>query len=281
MSETIGVLGSQASYHEVAAQSMGYQDLAYRETFTAMFDALHNRNVGGLVVAIANNRVGFIADVYDQIAQADSPYTITGETYLRIDHALLGVEGATIAGVTHVHSHAAAIGQSSHYLEQVLPHAHISTDHDTATSAKMVAEMGDRSHAAVASIDAGKLYGLVPLAQAIQNDKDNITRFLEVRLAEDAQPIEDADKTTIILKTPQRAGALLDALQPFKDADINLTYLQSHIIPNSPFDIGFFAEFEAGAQEARTQQVLQALDETGHETHVLGTYRRAEVPMVS
>lgn len=279
MSETIGVLGSQASYHEVAAQSMGHQDLEYCETFTAMFDALQKRKVGGLVVAIANNRVGLIAETYEQIAEANSPYTITGETYLRIDHALLGVAGATIDGVTNVHSHPAAIGQSSHYLEQVLPSVHVSTAHDTATSAKLVAEQGDRSHAAVASIDAGKLYGLVPLAQNIQNDKDNITRFLEVRLAEDAKAIDDADKTSIILKMPQVAGGLLDALQPFKEEDINLSYIQSQIVPNSPFDIGFFAEFEAGAQEERTQRVLRALDVTGHETHVLGSYRRAEVPM--
>lgn len=275
----IGIQGGKASYHEQAALAMYPEaSVKYFETFTDVFKALEDGIVDTIVVAIANNRVQFIPDVYEQLTQEKMPFKIVGETYLRVDHALLGLPEAQLSDIEEVHSQAPAIGQSSHFLENELPNAAVIEEHDTAGSAKIVAETGDMSHAAIASKAAGELYGLIPLKSKIQDDKENITRFFEVALA-GTQNKGDANKTTMLLKTPQTAGSLLGALKPFEDQNINLSYLQSRIIPNSAFEIDFFVEFEAGLDEERTQKVLAQLHRDGYETTVLGTYQAAKVPL--
>lgn len=277
----IGIQGGKASYHEAAARKLHKtSDIVYYETFTQVFEALKNEEVDCIVVAIANNRVQFIPDVHEQLVRTNSPYTISGEVYLRIHHALLAIPGARLSDITEVHSQAPALGQCSHFLENILAEAHIVEEHDTAGSAKLVAELQDKTKAAIASEAAGKLYGLVPLQTDVQDDSDNITRFLEVRL-KGVQQMKQANKTSVLLKTPQSAGALLGVLQPFEKEGINLSYLQSRIIPNTAFDIDFFLEFEAAADEPRSQRVTNQLKADGYQIELLGSYKAAEIPMRS
>lgn len=275
--KTIGIQGGAASYTEAAALKLHPKaQITYYETFTDVFSALRSGTVTSVVVAIANNRVQFIPDSYEQLTTHDSGLSIVGEAYLRIEHALLALPGSSIDNITEVHSQAPAIGQCSHFLEKVLPDAHVMEEHDTAGSAKIVAESGSQTKAAIASMRAGELYGLHALQTSIQDDTDNITRFVEVQLAKNSQPVAQADKTSILLVTTQSAGSLAKALQVFAEADINLLYLQSRIIPNSPFHIDFFVEFEAGLHEERAQRALRAVKELGYDSVILGSYKAAQ-----
>lgn len=277
----IGIQGGEASYHEAAARKLHTTgNIVYYETFTQVFEALKNTEVDCIIVAIANNRVQFIPDVHEQLVRTSSPYTICGEVYLRIHHALLAIPGAHISDITEVHSQAPALGQCSHFLENELPEAHIVEEHDTAGSAKLIAELQDGTKAAIASEAAGKLHGLVALKTDIQDDSDNITRFIEVRLRGEPNSAQ-ANKTSVLLKTPEVAGALSRALKPFEKEGINLSYLQSRIIPNTAFDIDFFLEFEAGADDPKSRRVLQQLKADGYQIEVLGSYKAAEIPMRS
>lgn len=277
----IGIQGGPASYHEMAAQQLHPEaEIIYFETFSELFKALRDHKVETILAAIANNRVQFIADPYEYLTADSSPYQIIGETYLRVEHALLAPAGATIEGITEVHSMAPALGQCSHFLENSLPQAHLIEETDTALAAAQVAQDRKIHQAAIASLAAGELHGLTVLKAGVQDDPDNITRFVEVRLKADTKVVA-ANKTTMMLQTPQVAGALLAALLPFKEAGINLSSLQSKLIPNSAFAMQFFIEFEAGTQEPRTQQVLDKLHNDGYQTHILGSYRQAEIPIQS
>jgi prephenate dehydratase len=82
-----------------------------------------------------------------------------------------------------------------------------------------------------------------------------------------------------LLVTTQTAGSLAKALQVFADADINLSYLQSRIIPNSPFHIDFFMEFEAGMNDAPARRALETIKDLGYETRILGSYTAANIPI--
>jgi prephenate dehydratase len=275
----VGIQGGPASYHEIAAKQMLEDiEIVYLETFQQLFQALHKGQVDSAVVAIANNRVQFIAEPYDKLTTPGHEFVVVGESYLKVKHALLGLKGVRLEDIKEVHSQAPALGQCMYFLEKHLPSALLVEEHDTAGSAKHIAELNDPSKAAIASEAAGKLYGLAVLKQAIQDDPANITRFLEIAKSKDAV-IEGANKTTMLLKTPQVSGALVGALQPFKEHGINLSSLQSKLIPNTAFDMMFFIEFEAGINEERTQSVLGELHKNGYETDILGSYKRAPIPI--
>lgn len=278
----IGIQGGRGSYTELAALKMHtHTSIQYCETFTEAFQTLRDGNVESIVVAIANNRVQFIPDTHEQLMASDNDLSIVGETYLRIEHALLALPGSSMTDITEVHSQTPALGQCSHFLENELPNAHIVEEHDTAGSAKLVAESGNIQLAAIASIKAGELHGLKPLKTSIQDDKDNITRFVEISLAAKGGSNAKANKTSMLLVTTQTAGSLAKVLNSFANVGINLSYLQSRIIPNSPFDIDFFVEFDAGTEEARTKQVLREIQELGYSCIVLGSYEAAEIPAIT
>lgn len=276
----IGIQGGPASYHEAAVKQIDPRaEVVYCATFTELFKAITDGAVDSGVTAIANNRVQFIADPYEYLTAPDAPYQIVAETYLRIEHALLARKGATLADITEVHSQAPALGQCSHFLEDTLPQAHIIEESDTALAAKIVATEGKLNSVAIASKAAGELYGLEVLQESVQDDPDNLTRFVQVTLKDHANSVDKASKTTMMLQTPQVPGALVKALLPFQKANINLTSLQSKLIPNTPFDMQFFVEFEAGLQEEQTKRVLQNLESNGYRLHILGSYRKADIPI--
>jgi len=276
MKELIGIQGGPASYHEAAAVLLHPDaELEYYDTFTNVFDALRDRTVDAVVVAIANNRIGFIPDVFEELTQADSPFTITGETYLGIQHALLGVKGSKLEAVTEVHSQAPAIGQCSRFLETLLPDARVIEEHDTAGSARLVSESGNAHSAAIASLAAGELYGLVTLRKSIQDDPLNITRFLEVRLA--GAVVERANKTTITLDTEKGVGALYGILGVFNNAGVTISDLRTQSIPNTNFRKDFFIELEAGLNEQGIQSALEQLESGGCCIRVVGSYKAGTI----
>ncbi len=280
MSTIIGIQGQPGSYTEEVALSVHPNaNLHYYETFSDTLKALHNEEIESAIMAIANNRIGFIGPVYDPIRSSGSNLTIVGEAYLPVNHALLGLPNAKLTDITEVHSQSEALDQCTVFLETQLPQAHPIIEHDTAGSAKLVAETADPRMVAIASERAGQLYGLEPLAQSIQDDQNNITRFVEVKLRNGEVPvISEANKTSVVMTTGEKAGALVDILTPFKEARITLTDLQSAIIPNSPFHNEFFVEFHAGLSEDRTKQVLDKIKATGCKVQILGSYPAGQIP---
>ncbi|MGZ6005533.1 MAG: prephenate dehydratase [Candidatus Saccharimonadales bacterium] len=282
--ENIGIQGGEASYHELAAHQLHPgTELAYYETFEDLFQAVKRQQIGSAVVAIANNRVQFIPEPYDLLLSGSEALAnrlvIEAETYLRVEHALMAPHGASLEDIREVHSQPPAIGQCRQFLDHRLPKARIVEQHDTAASAKMVAEIGDPTKAAIASLQAAKKYGLTIVEESVQDDRDNITRFIELKNLHGSKAIKGANKTTMVLETPHEAGALVDALLPFKERGINLANLHSRTIPNTAFHNQFFVEFDAGTQEERTKEVMKELIESGHYIRILGSYVSAEIPM--
>ncbi|MDZ7744958.1 MAG: prephenate dehydratase domain-containing protein [Candidatus Saccharibacteria bacterium] len=272
MSDVIGIQGGKASYHELAVKQMHPSaTIKYFETFKDVFTALKNSSIDSALVALANNRMQFISDTYELLTSNTEDFVIVGEKYLKVEHALLALQGGQLSSIREVYSQAPALLQCSNFIDNELPHASIIETHDTADSAEFVSKSRDTSKAAIASMQAAKLYGLDVIAKKIQNDKDNITRFIQLKRRgdDDVDVLKTADKTSMLLFTPQTAGSLISALLPFQESGINLSYLQSKVMPNSAFDMMFFVEFEAGMQEMRSRCTLDELHSLGHRTKIL------------
>ncbi len=283
--QTVAIQGGPGSYHEEAAaqlqQEIGAKTLAYVDTFDDVFDGLLSAEWDSALVAIANNSVGFIAEPHARLINTPESFKIVGETYVRVDHQLLALPGAKLEEIKEVHSQAPALGQCSKYLAHVLPKAIIIEQHDTAGSAELVAGWHDLTKAAIASARAGSLHGLAPIAESIQDDSDNITRFLLVSNSKDTHPtFEIANKSTWLLDTGQKPGALHAALGPFSEYGVGISSLHSRFIPNSAFDMEFWMDIEADEQSEEMLQIRAKLERLGCTIRSLGSYASSTVPML-
>lgn len=276
---TIGIQGISGSYHEqVAHLFFGEKaQLVFLHTFQQVFAHIKSaEQITHAVVAIANNRYGFIPDAFSQLMIHHPEISIVGEVYLPIKHQLMANPGSKLSDITEVHSQAPALGQCGMYLQKNLPNAVLIEEEDTAGSARIVQDSAQPNKAAIASMRAAEKYGLDLIAPDVQDDPNNITRFYIIKRRGDADTILEANKTTALLKTPQKAGSLVDALIPFKACGINISTLHSTFLPNTGFEMQFLVEFDAGISDKRMQLATKELSENDAELTILGSYKGAD-----
>jgi prephenate dehydratase len=271
----IAIQGQEASFHDVAAHQFFNEpiELICCESFSNTFTALMDGTADAAVVAIENSLYGTINPVYDLLLQ-HRPW-ISGETYLRIHQCLVGLPGASLHDITEVYSHAAALAQCETFLTTQLAHAKRYEHADTAGAAADVAAWGDPTKAAIASAAAAERYGLRILAPDIETHHHNYTRFIV--LHRDRQPADQADKTSIVLRTAHQSGALYHALGALNDHGYNMTLLTSRPVIGHHQKYMFYMDFEA-AMSAKTSQVLDQLRAQGCDVLVLGSYLAATLP---
>lgn len=280
----IAIQGGPGSFHEQAVLDMfcNTVEIIPMPTFAAVFKGLQENTFDRAVIAIANNAFSFIPETSKYLMKdKGKSIRISGETYVRIDLQLLGLPGVSIDEITEIHSQIPAISECTNFIENNLNDATIIEESDTALSAEIVATRKKRHIAAIASSRAGELHGLSPIVSSIQDEQDNITRFLLIdRATSDlGKTIDGANKTSCILNTGQVPGALYAALTPFKDEGINISSLQSRFIPNSPFHMEFFLEFNADIQDERARRTIDRLRAMNCDLKVLGSYVGSGVPV--
>ena len=273
----VGIQGFEGSFHHQAATEFFNQDIdiAPFENFRQVFEALETGLIDRAVVAIENSLYGSINDTYDLLTQ-HKPW-IMGEIYLHIRLDLLAIPGATIDDITDIYSQSPALAESKLFLREHLP---IATQHeyaDTALSARFVARRNQRSIAAIASQAAGKLHGLIPIEESIEDHKHNYTRF--VVLSKTQSTMTDEDKTSIVLHANHRPGSLYEAIGAFAENSINLSKIESRpFVDDTSWRYQFYVDFEAGLNNESTKKALETLKRFGDEFTILGSYKGAKLP---
>lgn len=148
------------------------------ESFTSMLAAVKSGAADGAVLPVENLLLGPIASALDALDDFSVGLNLGGTTDVPVVHALLGTADATLEGVKRVTSHPVALAQCRRFLQAF--GAKVEPFYDTAGAAKMVRDTADPRIAAVASHNAALLYGLTVLADAIQDEPDNWTRFVQI-----------------------------------------------------------------------------------------------------
>lgn len=271
----ISIQGEIGSYHhQVARQLFGKSSqFICQPTFKHVFADVVKGESEYAVVAIENSSVGSINEVYDLLRLSN--LYIVGERYMRISHCLIGLAGARLADITNVHSHPMALLQCENYIGKSLANADVHERHDTAESVEFIKNMGDKSQAAIASVEAAKIHGLTVIDNDIETDKHNYTRFLVLHKRNGVK--NDVNKTSIIVQLADRPGSLYHALGCFEKEGINLSKIESRPIMGKGWRYYFYIDFEAGIIEPRAKRALKCLTEQGHELTVLGSYRKGEM----
>jgi prephenate dehydratase len=238
------------------------------ESFELVFKAVVGGNCDLGFVPIENSLAGSIHRNYDLLLQND--LWVVGEYNLRISHCLIGLPGSELKDIIKVISHPQALAQCEHYLHS-LPGVTTEPVYDTAGSVKIVRERGSPTLAAIASQRAAELYGMTILAEGIEDDPANYTRFLIIS-REPAQPDEDA-KTSIVFTLKNQPGSLFLALSAFALRNIDLTKIESRPLIGKPWEYSFYIDFFGSERDPVVSRALGHLAEYALTLRVLGSYR--------
>ncbi len=265
--------GQPGAFGEEAAVQVFGEDCQRMNarTFEGVFVAVREGLGEFGVVPIENSSTGSINDVYDLLGRYGC--SIVGETIVRVEHCLLAPKGAALGSICQVHSHEQGLGQCKQFLARY-PQWEQVAELNTATAARQVAERGDPGYAAIASRRAAKLYDLDILAEKINDNDLNFTRFVVV--AEKGWVSEQADKISVIFSIPDKPGSLHRILSIFASYGLDLMKLESRPIAGRSWEYSFFADFTGNLRDPDMDAALRQLIEESSSFRILGNYRAAQ-----
>ena len=264
-----------------------YSDVLLRRHFGARGEAVETRGLPTFrdvavallagrgrygVLPLENTVAGTFREGYDLLALYD--LTPVREVIFRMDHRLLGVAGATAAGLTRIEAHPMVLEECGRFLA-TLPGARPVPAMDTGVAARDVAEAGDPKIAAIAPIEAAGRYGLVELCANVGDHPDNVTRFLLVEAVPPEQrtpPASARRRTSVLFATAHEHGVLARCLTVLSEAGVNLTKLESRPKPGRAWEYLFYADFEGDADHPPIAAALATMRERCTELRVLGSY---------
>ncbi|MDR2680322.1 MAG: prephenate dehydratase [Tannerella sp.] len=270
----VAIQGILGSYHDVAAHNYfeGEEiEIIGCSTFKDVVKQIRDdASVTGLM-AIENTIAGSLLQNHELIRQSEC--SIIGEYKLRISHSLAALPGTRLADVTEVNSHPIALMQCSEYLG-TLPGIKIVETEDTAVSAKWIAENRRQGLAAVCGRQAAEIYGLEVLAEGIETNNRNFTRFLVIAdkwNAGDLMRNVTKDKSSIVFALPHVSGSLSKVLTILSFYDMNLTKIQSLPIIGREWEYLFYVNLTY-ADYTRYKQALDAIIPLTKDLKILGEY---------
>jgi prephenate dehydratase len=267
--------GEAGAYSDEAAQVVrpGARTVGH-ESFGLAFRALLDRQVEAAVLPVENSLAGIVQEVNDLLWESNHRLlTVVGEHVHPVRHCLLG-HGEPVKRAI---SHPQALAQCRRWLAE---HAVEGVPFmDTAGAARQVAEGQVRGLGAIASRSAARRYGLEVIAEDIQDDPSNRTRFLVVERGIPTRPEAAApsSKASLAFIAAHRPGSLVEALQAFSSRGVNLTRLDSRPLRDRPFEYLFYVDFEVGDPDA-AGEALAELEARAHEVRYFGAYPAAQAP---
>jgi len=261
--------GEPGAYANLAArQAVAHAEAIAKPTFEDAIEAVRSGDCELCIIPVENSLIGRIADIHHLLPE--SGLHIVGEHFLPIHHQLLGLPNATLDGITDVYSQAPALAQVRGILREKKFKVH--NWYDTAGSAKHVAELGDKSAAAIASSLAAEFYGLEILKADVEDEHHNATRFLIMSRQDERAPNQGKVVTSFVFQVKNVPAALYKALGAFATNGVNMTKLESYQLGGSFNATQFYADIQGHPDEPG---VGRALDELAFHTArhtVMGVY---------
>jgi prephenate dehydratase len=248
--------GEPGAYANLAArEAIPHAQAIPKPTFEEAIEAAKSGDTDLVIIPVENSLIGRIADIHHLLP--DSGLHIVGEHFLPIRHQLLGLKDAALADIKSVYSQAPALAQCRSVLREMKLVTH--TWYDTAGSAKHVAELGDKSVAAVASTLAAEFYGLKVLKADIEDEHHNATRFLIMSRQDERAPKGGQVVTTLVFQVKNIPAALYKAMGGFATNGVNLTKLESYQLGGSFNATQFYADIQGHPEEVHVKRALEEL----------------------
>ena len=266
----ISFQGAKGAYSDMAARELYPDAETYPCTsFEDAFDAAKEGAVDLAVIPIDNTLAGRVADVHHLLPT--SGLSIIGEHFLPIHHCLLGVEGTTIEDLKRVHSHVHAIPQCRKFIRDhgLIPVVHA----DTAGAAADIAARGDKGEGAIASRLAADIYGLRVLAEQIQDETTNKTRFVVLSRHPVVTAVDHA-MTALHFEVRNIPAALFKAMGGFATNGVNMMKLESYV--DQQFQAArFYCEVDGHPDDPALKRAMEELSFFAKDVKILGVFPKS------
>ena len=260
--------GVEGAYSQIACEKIFKSPfIMYFKNFDGVFNAIEQGLCQYGILPIENSTAGSVKKVYDLMIRHN--FSIVRTFRLKIDHNLLANSGAKLSDIKEIYSHEQAINQCSDFLKNH-PNIKIIPVENTAVAAKLVAESGRLDVAALSSRNCQEIYGLVSLAESVQDKGNNRTRF--ICISKNLEIYPGSDKTSIMMILPHKPGALYKVLARMYVLGINVIKLESRPIPDSDFEFMFYFDLETSIYSEEFVQLMCELDDLCEEFKYLGSY---------
>ena len=257
-----GSFSHQAAYNEFGGSS----ELIPLSSFEEIFEEVENGRATFGVVPVENSIEGSVSIVLDLLSKTH--LGITAELFERINHFLLSKTG-NIQDISIVASHPQAIAQCKKWLNKNLGDKEVLETASTAEAARLASKKKNVS--AIASEHAASIYKLNTVQNNIEESSLNTTRFFVIGNKTN-KPTGD-DRTSIVFTLKDKPGALQNSFfQPFADAKVNLSKIESRPSKERPWEYLFFVDFKGHSQDKTIKSLLKKLDKSCIYLKVLGSY---------
>lgn len=267
----VAYLGPEGTFTQQAAlKHFGHSALAL--PFSAIDEVFREVEAGAVnygVVPVENSTEGVVNHTLDNFMTSN--LQICGEVELRIHQNLLISDVTSVNDITRIYSHAQSLAQCRKWLDAHYPKAERIAVSSNSEAAKRL--KGEWNAAAIAGSMAAELYGLKILAEKIEDEPDNSTRFLIIGTQK--IPPSGADKTSLVVAMRNEPGALHNLLEPFHRCGIDLTRVESRPSRTGAWTYVFFIDFSGHAQNPEVEKVLKEVASRAADVKLLGSYPKA------
>jgi prephenate dehydratase len=265
----IAFQGEPGAYANLAArEAVPHAQAIPKPTFEDAIEAVRAGETDLVIIPVENSLIGRIADIHHLLPE--SGLHIVAEHFLPIRHQLLGLKDATLDDIKGVYSQAPALAQCRTILRERKLVAH--HWYDTAGSAKHVAELGDKSVAAIASSLAAEFYGLKILKADVEDEHHNATRFLVMSRQDERAPNTGKVVTSLVFQVKNVPAALYKALGAFATNGVNMTKLESYQLGGSFNATQFYADIQGHPDQPGVRRALDELAFHAARHTIMGVY---------
>ena len=260
--------GVEGAFAHIALKALfTHAEAVSYPTWDEVFDAVQNGDAAHGVVPFENSHAGDVSAVLD-LCYNHPELWVVGVYDLPISQNLLVLPGTQLNELTHVYSHQQAIAQSETFLKQFrLPATAMP---NTAMAAKFVAEGGDKTKAAIASVETAALYGLEVLVPSINTDGDNTTRFIVLSREKPTA----GNRFSLLFTVDNKPGKLAEVIQIIGASGYDMESIKSRPLPHVPFDYYFYVELVGDPTADETAALLRELNHTCRTVRLLGGYNK-------
>lgn len=275
VSEKVAFLGPLGTFsHAAVERYFGHGDSSERISVATIDDVFLEVEAGKAthgVVPVENSTEGAVNNTLDCLI--DTSLGIIGEIYLPIEHNLLLQDGSSLAGICRIVSHKQSLGQCRLWLRTHYPDIELCEVSSNAEAARLAAV--DKTTAAIAGEMAARNFGLNIVFPRIQDRRNNTTRFLIMSRARQTAPTGN-DKTSILVYTENKPGALFRLLEPFDRYQVSLTRIETRPARDDMWSYVFFIDFEGHMNDESVRGVFQQLAGRAVKIKNLGSFPRAQ-----
>jgi prephenate dehydratase len=272
----VAYLGPPGTFTEDALrEAIGNEDVETlpKPSVYAAIIAVQGGEADRALVPFENSIEGAVSATLDTLAFDAGEVTIVGEHDLAIRHCLIAREPIPLEQIEVVLSHPQASAQCARFIRERLPGAEVRAAASTADAVRSVSEQ-ERPWAALGAASAAKLYGAAVLEDGIEDEPDNVTRFVWVAPARTRAEGGGPWRTSLVFSElgADHPGALVEALQAFSDRGVNLTRIESRPLRRGLGRYMFFLDLEGSGDQEEVAGAIEELRGKAESVRVLGSY---------